>query len=306
MAVVLMSLIGATMQFYARNMNVRDMDVRRVQLAAAVLQMLADDLRAAVHSEPFDASVLESFLAAAAGQAISQAIDPAASEVLGLDSDMLGSAVLEEPSLPPEAMDLQTSMLTLQRPGLIGNQFELQFDISRLPRLEQWQQTLGATAGEVVDVPSDLKTVTYYVQDPGNLSGVPDELQSYLPVQTLAVGEAAPGGLVRRQLDRAANKWAIESTGTGSLLSTGELVAAEIAGLEFSYFDGLQWQPFWNSDQRQTLPVAIEIKLTMAPLSSDGESTLATDSTARVFTQIIALPAGRPAPLDTMSTGGVL
>src|SRR5690554_3476162 len=153
MAVVLMSLIGATLQFYARNMNVRDMDVRRVQLAASVLQMLADDLRAAVHTEPFDASALEAFLTASAGEAISDSLDSldsAASEVLGLGT--LGESSFEDPSLPPDSMDLQNSMLTLRRPGLIGNQAEIQFDISRLPRLEQWQQTLGESPAEVQDI----------------------------------------------------------------------------------------------------------------------------------------------------------
>jgi len=301
MAVVLMSLVGVTLQFYARNMNVRDMDVRRIQLAASLLQMLADDLRAAVYSEPFDASTLEAFLASAAGGEVAQTLDPAASEVLGLGS---GESLLEEPAMETETLDLQNSMLTLRRPGMIGNQSEIQFDISRLPRLEQWQQTLGDSPAEVADVPSDLKTVTYYVQAVGAVGGVSDPLQEYLPAESLAENTTAPGGLVRRELDRAANKWAMESGGIAGILATGELLAAEILAVEFSYFDGIQWQMFWNSDDRQALPVAIQIKLTLGDPPSGEAVAESTEPAAepRVFTQIISLPAGRAAPLNTLST----
>ncbi len=305
MAVVLMSLVGATLQFYSRNMNVRDMDVRRIQLAGSLLQMMADDLRAAVYSEPFDASTLKSFLSSAAGGEAAQSLDPAASEVLGLDS---GESLLEEPALETETLDLQTSMLTLRRPGMIGNQTEIQFDISRLPRLEQWQQTLGESPAEVADVPSDLKTVAYYIQAVGAVGGVSDPLQDYLPAEALAADSAAPGGLVRRELDRAANKWALESGGISGLLATGELLATEIAAIEFSYFDGVQWQTFWNSDDRQALPVAIEIKLTLSasPASEEASDSTEQAPAARVFTQIIALPAGRAAPLNMLSTEPLL
>ncbi len=305
MAVVLMSLVGVTLQFYARNMNVRDMDVRRIQLAASLLQMMADDLRAAVHSEPFDASTLEAFLASAAGGEVAQALDPAASEVLGLGGE---EPLLEEPALEPEAMDLQNSMLTLRRPGMIGNQYEIQFDVSRLPRLEQWQQTLGDSPAEVADVPSDLKTVTYYVQAVGTVGGVSDPLQDYLPAESLAADSAAPGGLVRRELDRAANKWAMESGGISGILATGELLAAEIVAVEFSYFDGLQWQTFWNSDDRQALPVAIQVKLTLGdrPTGETAPESTEQAPAARVFTQIISLPAGRVVPLNTLSTEPLL
>ncbi len=67
MSVVLMAMIGGAIQFYARDMNVRDMDIRQTQLAAAVMQMIEDDLRATLHADPVDTSGLEALLAATAG-----------------------------------------------------------------------------------------------------------------------------------------------------------------------------------------------------------------------------------------------
>lgn len=314
MAVVLMSLVGATMQFYANNMNVRDMDIRRIQLATSVMQMIADDLRATIYTEEFDSSVLEGFLTGAVGQAVAGAVDPAMSETLGLDAvdpSMLtgDGSTLEDPAAA-ETLDLMASTLTLQRPGIIGNQFEMQFDISRLPRLEQWQQTLGESTAELVDIPSDLKTVTYYVQPPGAVGGVSDPLQGFLPQQSENINPV-PGGLVRRELDRAANKWAVESGGMAGLLATGDLVAAEVIAIEFAYFDGAIWQMFWNSDNMQSLPVAIQVKITIGDPAAIQSGDVATEATtengvagARSFTQIIQIPAGRIVPLNT--TTGVM
>ena len=52
MAVVLMGLIGSAIQFYARDMNVNNMDVRQTVLAGAIMQMIEDDLRLTIHPEP--------------------------------------------------------------------------------------------------------------------------------------------------------------------------------------------------------------------------------------------------------------
>ncbi|HBJ37717.1 MAG TPA: hypothetical protein DDZ51_23770 [Planctomycetaceae bacterium] len=314
MAVVLMSLVGATLQFYATNMNVRDMDIRRVQLASSVMQMIADDLRATIYTEEFDSTVLESFLTGAVGQAVAGAVDPALSETLGLDAidpSTLsgGESMLADPAAS-ETLDLMSSTLTLKRPGIIGNQFEMQFDISRLPRLEQWQQTIGESPVEVADIPSDMKTVTYYVQPVGAVGGVSDPLQGFLPQQSDTAG-AVPGGLVRRELDRAANKWAVESGGIAGLLATGDLVATEVIAIEFAYFDGTIWQMFWNSDDLQSLPVAIQVKITIGDPAAIQSGDVTTEAamqpgvaSARSFTQIIQIPAGRVVPLNT--TTGVM
>ncbi len=305
LAVVLMSLVGGTLQFYAHNLNVRDMDVRRVHLAASIMQMITDDLRAATHPPEFDSSTLEQFLTGAAGQAVSQSLGAEASAALGLDdmTSTLGSSTTAQSE--PENLDLMTSTMSLQRPGIIGSQTELQFDISRLPRWEQWQQTLPDEPNslEVQDIPSDMKTVTYYIQPPGATGGVPDPLRGFLP-NGAGDGDQVPGGLVRRELDRAANKWAMEKGGMSGLLATGDLIASEVLAIEFSYFDGNLWQPYWNSDQQQALPLAVEVKITIgdtaATVPEDAEEAAGSAGEPRVFTQVIQLPAGRM--VDTTQT----
>lgn len=314
MAVMLMTLIGVTLQFYARDMNVRNMDVRRVQLASSVMQMISDDLRATLYAEAFDASALETFLAGSLGESMAAAIDPAASATLGLDdpSALASEATTEDPAETDEAVDLMSSMMTLEQPGLIGSQSQVQFDISRLPRVEQWRRPQPGETGEVgelIDIPSDIKSVTYFIQPEGYVGGVSDPLQAYLPQDpslVTAPGGTIPAGLVRRELDRAANKWAVENGGMTRALSGGDLVATEVTAIEFAYFDGLIWQLAWDSDQMQGLPLAIRVTLTLSGL--DGTATQPDDgavAVARTFTQIIQLPAGRlPLTNDPLGTTG--
>lgn len=142
--------------------------------------------------------------------------------------------------------------------GLYGSVNELRFDISRLPRVDQYQSLM--TAGEMgaTDIPSDIKTVVYFVQGEGSLtSGNPEPT-------TTGRGK----GLMRAELDRAVSSWAEMNGDIDSAYSGAKLLAEEVTGLEFQYFDGATWTPDWNSDEMGGLPVAVEVLLTMQPFSA--------------------------------------
>lgn len=311
LAVVLMSMVGAAFSFYATRLDVRDTDVRRVQLAQAILSMIADDLRGAIHPPEFDDAALSALLASAAGGAAPPGVGQDLSAA-GLDDTSGGD--LEPASTTPsesmDAVDLSTGTMTSERPGLLGNQTQLQFDVSRLPRSEEYQPILDPDAiGETTDVPSDIKTVTYYIQPVGG--GVTDPLQTVggnSPLSNApAAGSNLGGGLVRRSIDRAVTKWALENGAMTSLLASGDLIATEVVGLEFQYWDGIQWQMSWDSDVAGTLPMAIQVTLTMLEGDPGGE---ATDSEAatRVYEHIIRLPMGRPLELtatEDLSAAGL-
>jgi len=186
LAVVLVSLVGGAMQFYARDMNIRDMDIRQTQLAAAVMQMIEDDLRATLHTEPIDTAPLAELLAATAsatggGDQAAAAAGDASSEDLaaaGLDSGSSNDTTMMEDS---STLDLQTGVAVLQTPGLIGNQYQVQIALSRLPRLEEYVSLMDGTNADIDDVQSDIKTDAYYVQEAGTLGGVQDPLEQLTP-----------------------------------------------------------------------------------------------------------------------------
>lgn len=305
LAVVLMSLVGTAFTFYATKLDTRDTELRRVQLAHAILDMMADDLRASLYPPEFDDAALSAMLSGSAppsgaGEDLSAA---------GLD-DLSGagtssSTLSDEPTV--ETADLAAGTSTTSRPGLIGNQTQIQFDVSRLPRIEEYQTMMasamaaGNATGQKVDIPSDIKTVTYYLQPNGG--GVTDPLDAVAAGGATAgstaaaqLGSASNGGLVRRSLDRAITKWSQENGATISLLSSGDLLATEVVGLEFRYWDGMQWQIYWDSDEMGTLPMAIQVNLTMLEAGATAAESGATGvaPATREYQQVIRLPAGRP------------
>ena len=154
---------------------------------------------------------------------------------------------------------------------------------------------LDETAADIEDIPSDMKTVAYYVQDTGSIGGVQDPLSQLDPTED----SMSPGGLVRRSLDRAATAEAASTGNLTTLNQTGELLAPEITGIEFSYWDGLTWQLEWSSDEYGELPLAVQVRLYMvdplleATKDSDSIALMGADS-MRTFTHIVRLPMAQP------------
>ena len=75
-----------------------------------------------------------------------------------------------------EQIDLSSGVSVLGTPGLVGNQTQVQLDVSRLPRLEEYVAMLDANTADIDDIPSDIKTVAYFVQSSDTLGGVEDAL----------------------------------------------------------------------------------------------------------------------------------
>lgn len=303
LAVVLTVLIGQAMSFYVVQLETRDLEVRRVQLATSVMKMISDDLKATLSIAEFDDATLAAALSSAGlpGQESDQGGEPS-SMLFDVEEEPLDE---EDTLLDMETVDLALGTTALQRPGLIGNQYQVMFDISRPPRLEEFQTLMAPPSEGLVDVPSDIKTVTYFVQ-PAGTTGVLDPLAEIATgTEPLAV-QNNNGGLVRRQLDRQATLYALESGNTATLNRTGDLLAPEVLGIEFSYWDGFMWQMQWNSDEMQALPLAIQIRLTIGPpgqvadRAATAPPAAATSAAAagdpggvRVFQQVVRIPMGR-------------
>ena len=179
-------------------------------------------------------------------------------------------------------------------PGMYGNPLEMQVDVSRLPRIDQYQQMGVNPDGTPGDKVSDVKTVAYYVVN-----------ASTAPLQ--------PGsgtGLMRRTLDRAATAWAnTQGGGTNDLMRNVEVLAPEVTAIEFRYFDGTEWIDTWDSAERAGVPVAVEVALKMAVarpssamswLSLGGSSDSAVDE--NVYRLTVHLPTAQPTTLDAASS----
>jgi hypothetical protein len=150
-------------------------------------------------------------------------------------------------------------------PGIYGTSTSIEIDVSRLPRPDEYYPKLAdTTTGAIGDMVSDIKTNGYFVQAP-RPDGVRDPLSTLTQEQLSINGNAtAPnnGGLVRRSVDRAVTQYAYEMGQTDQLSKSGQIVAPEVVGIEFQYFDGATWMSEWDSSQ-QGLPYVVKITIAL-------------------------------------------
>jgi len=167
--------------------------------------------------------------------------------------------------------DLATSMIPPAVPGLYGNQYQLQMDISRLPRVEEYQRLMSLEDNfALTDIPSDVKTVTYYVQgqDMIGMESMAEELDVVEDDIRLI------NGLVRRYMDRAVTQFAADNGNTDALLNQGDVIAPEVVRIEFQYWDGLRMLSEWDSEVEKGLPVAVEIRLYLKSARNNQSSSM--------------------------------
>jgi len=263
--VVATALVGSLMQMFSRNFATRGDDIRREQLARALLSKIADDIRAVVLPQEYDSSVLEQLLGASGGSSPSNAAAATSStSSLGNSASSTGTSDSSNTTGSASGGDLSTTVTTSLPPGIYGNQYSLIVDVSRIPRPDEYiMQAASMTDHFLADVPGDMKTVTYFIQSPTNM-GVDDTLAQFAVANVSANGSPSgqSSGLVRRQLDRAVTAYAEEMGNTQRLQRTGDLLAPEVVALEFAYFDGVDWLTEWDSST-QSLPWLVEITLAM-------------------------------------------
>jgi hypothetical protein len=163
-------------------------------------------------------------------------------------------------------------------PGVYGANSSIEIDVSRMPRPDEYVIQPGdISRGTLGDMPSDIKTVSYYVQAP-NSNGVLDPLSglsSQIASSSATATPAASGGLVRRSLDRAVTQYAYTMGRSDQLIRTGEIIAPEILAIEFQYFKAAQgWQTQWDSSA-MGLPDVIKVTLAMQSESMAKKNPLA-------------------------------
>lgn len=152
---------------------------------------------------------------------------------------------------------------------LIGTSTELRLDISRLPRIDQYEGIVTASGeSSGTDLPSDVKTVIYYLRSDGTSSG---SSSTNSDVSTTGYGR----GLMRGEMDRAVALWAETNGDTQALYASAQMFAEEVVGLSFEYFDGTEWYTEWDSNTYGALPRAIRVWLAVQPTYAFDEKGLA-------------------------------
>jgi prepilin-type N-terminal cleavage/methylation domain-containing protein len=279
-------LIGGLVQLFLINETRGKDTVRQAQMARAILNMIAEDVRATVRYYPYDTSGLDQMLGSAMNNATGGALGAltggsaggamsgeAAAGLIGGGGTTPGgtnSGATNPASTSDGTQNATATAPAVIPPGIFGSASSIEIDVSRLPRPDEYViQPGNINTGSLGDMPSDIKTVGYYVQSPRS-DGVQDPLARLTSqIATASSGNAAglSGGLVRRSLDRAVTQYAYQMGNSDQLIRTGEIIAPEVIGIDFSYFGPEGWQTEWDSSSLG-LPSVVKVTIAMQRESS--------------------------------------
>ena len=237
LTVVVTAIIAQSINLYMLQLARQQARVERRLIAQNSLAMMGNDIRAAIQFKATDFGGLNTLLE-------TQAI------LLGAIEEREEENVLED--------EEEVSY----RPTMIGTNSSIMLDISRLPRLDQYNPLMEKPS-EMQSTISDIKTVTYFVS---SMRG------GYDPKISQRESEIT-GGLYRRELDRAVGNFRGEETIGIQPDEFTQLVASEVAELQFRYFDGNDWSDSWDSEQESGFPTAVEIAVVVDPRRSSTAET---------------------------------
>jgi prepilin-type N-terminal cleavage/methylation domain-containing protein len=285
---VIAGIIGSLIQLYLTGQETGRDSVRQAQMARAILNMIAEDVRTTVRYQAFDTNGLEQLLSSdtgGGGGGGSGGGAPSGGSPTGVgatgggatSATGAGGGTATGGTASSSTATTEATTTAPLPPGIYGSNTSIEIDVSRLPRPDEYYPTQGnSSTGTMGDMPSDSKTVAYYVQSP-RTDGVQDSLgQLSQQAASLDSGTTAipNGGLVRRSVDRAVTQYAYEIGQSDQLMRTGELIATEVLAIEFQYFDGTTWQTQWDSST-QGLPYVVKITIAMQRESKSKMNPLA-------------------------------
>jgi hypothetical protein len=166
--------------------------------------------------------------------------------------------------------------------GIRGDQMTMEIDAARPQR--ELAFALPVNAAIPSSRTSDFRTVMYSMAGPGQ-----------------AADPLGRGGLARKEGDR----YAVASAETAGRDATGSfsasVLAPEIIGLQFRYFDGMMWQPAWDSASAGRLPRAVEVLIRFAPPEPKWSVWLnaAVNRSTETVRMVMTVPAADPVPEET-------
>ena len=275
LSVVVVAAIGMAIQLYLIALTKQQAMIERKQIARSVIMMISNDLRAGIQYKAADYSGFENLIATQ--KAMIQ--EPA---LTGEEE------ALEEPEEDPADSGIIVEEEVSFRPTMLGTDSVIMLDISRLPRMDQCNLLIVGDESSVQS-PSDVKSLAYFV---ALVDGGAEQEVEF-------ASTSAPGGLYRREIDRAVGAYMGELSLINNPDQYTRLIANEVAQMSFRYFDGEEWQVEWDSIENGGFPVAVEVLLVI-----DSERTAAgkqaysysgfDGETMETYRTVVHLPVAEP------------
>lgn len=189
------------------------------------------------------------------------------------------------------------TVMTAYTNGLVGNGSDLQLFVSRPDRNLSYVIAQDLTSG--TERTSDLLIIRYLMADRGA-----GGLASAIAEREALGSDSGPVGLVRMSGDLFGLSAAVETDEEYPQLAAAKLQAKEVAGIQFRYFDGINWQEQWDSTALNEMPKAVEIVLTLrdeetggAAFANDDEDPYSLPETTHRM--VVPIPVAEPFVSET-------
>ena len=258
---LLMTGVYSAIDLHWRYDSAGRLEMQRGQVARAVLQRLALDIRSVQFTEP---------------------------ESGGDEEELLDETV--------ELLDPDDAIM-VHSIGVVGTMNRLMLHVSKPLPARALRNALLDESDELFQ--SDQMSVAWFLADfdGGELEALVAARVDAQPREGVfalldeRTANDGPLGLARAEGDRFQMSQA-EADGDMSLLADrAEFLAPEIDYLAFRYFDGVDWQEDWDSEALGALPLAIEITIGFVPPPEDDVlRSGAADRIPDQYRYVVALP----------------
>lgn len=288
LSLILVAAVYQALSLHWRYSIAGQADVQQSQLARALLHRIETDIRSVIYREEAPATD-----ASASDNGSTGNTTGASTGATGSTTGAAGTTDSGTTTDTATALDPADAYATTNT-GLFGNAQTLLLHVSKPSR--QLNYSSLASMGVSVRT-SDLQTVAYFLS--GASSG---GLQNVVGTRQLATPAAGgdlvsvSGGLARLEGDRLTLSLADQQGNAGTLAGHTEILAPEVTGLQFQYYDGVSWYAAWDSVAYGGLPRAVEIKLELH-VPSKGllpAAKQAAGSTGEVYRLVVPLPLSKP------------
>ncbi|MDR2346856.1 MAG: type II secretion system GspH family protein [Planctomycetaceae bacterium] len=321
----ILGLVTLSIDIYLRRMVINRSEVEEAQLARALLERIAQEIRSAVVStsdeesapDEFDAELLLSIFGTSStssgDSAVSNLSTPRNATADSNSANSTESTDAEQSAdTSTESTESTESTVSIKGliPGIYGDINWIQIDTTRLPRGELFGSRRKRIGSQYqTDRLSSAKTVYYYLgKDTGIIADTNDP--RYKPDQLIgSLGRltdmtAVQYGLFRREFDRQVTQYIVNEGKETDYEQYDEIIAPEVEWIEFSYFDTSaatssnpagDWIDYWDMDEKQTFPKAIKITAAIRRQSFGESLNNWTDSNresipTNIYSRIILLP----------------
>tara|TARA_B100000029_G_scaffold30488_1_gene29240 strand:- start:476 stop:1393 length:918 start_codon:yes stop_codon:yes gene_type:complete len=270
MALLLLTAVYAAIDMHWRYADAGQLEMRRGQVARAVYSQLCIDIRSIQFQPP----------------------DPEEEEIEDDEADAGDDASLDD-------VDVDELLQTVGL-GVTGTSTRLTLHVNKPVPPRSLALQLDDESGEPLDlVESEQRSVTWFLADlaGGELEGgaaarFADD-QALLGAGLISTQSALDGplGLARAEVDRLSGTLDAPAENDTTLSESARFLAPEVNSLVFRYFDGMDWQDEWDSQEQGAIPTAIEITIGFVePGADDVLQVTAAGAIPSTYRFVVALP----------------